>query len=61
MTEHIAKINEQLRTLGLGYMIEEGRVRRTIHIAFEGYGHWKTLSFRGWRRKIKKEVLQEKE
>ena len=38
MTEHIAKINEQLRTLGLGYMIEEGRVRRTIHIALKDMG-----------------------
>lgn len=38
MTEHIAKVNEQLRTLGLGYMIEEGRVRRTIHIALKDMG-----------------------
>ena len=38
ITEHIAKINEQLRTLGLGYMIEEGRVRRTIHIALKDMG-----------------------
>lgn len=38
ITEHIAKVNEQLRTLGLGYMIEEGRVRRTIHIALKDMG-----------------------
>ena len=38
MTEHIAKVNEQIRTLGLGYMIEEGRVRRTIHIALKDMG-----------------------
>lgn len=38
MTEHIAKVNEQLRTLGLGYMIEEGRIRRTIHIALKDMG-----------------------
>ena len=24
MTEHIADLNEQLQSLGLGYMIEEG-------------------------------------
>lgn len=30
MTEHIASLNEQLRKLGLGYMIEEGSVRRTL-------------------------------
>ncbi|WP_297133468.1 SulP family inorganic anion transporter [uncultured Eubacterium sp.] len=38
MAEHIAKVNEQIRTLGLGYMIEEGRVRRTIHIALKDMG-----------------------
>ena len=38
MTEHIAKVNEQIRTLELGYMIEEGRVRRTIHIALKDMG-----------------------
>lgn len=38
MTEHIARVNEQIRTLGLGYMIEEGRVRRTIHIALKDMG-----------------------
>ena len=35
MTEHIAELNEQLRKLGLGYMIEEGRVRIPIHIALK--------------------------
>lgn len=35
MTEHIASLNEQLRKLGLGYMIEEGCVRRTIHMALK--------------------------
>ena len=38
MTEHIAALNEQLRKLGLGYMIEEGSVRRTIHIALKDMG-----------------------
>ena len=38
MTEHIADLNEQLRKLGLGYMIEEGSVRRTIHIALKDMG-----------------------
>lgn len=35
MTEHIASLNNQLRKLGLGYLIEEGCVRRTIHIALK--------------------------
>ena len=38
MTEHIADLNEQLRRLGLGYLIEEGCVRRTIHIALKDMG-----------------------
>ena len=38
MTEHIADLNEQLWKLGLGYMIEEGSVRRTIHIALKDMG-----------------------
>lgn len=38
MTEHIAAVNEQLRKLGLGYLIEEGCVRRTMHIALKDMG-----------------------
>ena len=38
ITEHIAGLNEQLRKLGLGYLIEEGHVRRTIHIALKDMG-----------------------
>lgn len=38
MTEHIGELNEQLRKLGLFYMIEEGSVRRTIHIALKDMG-----------------------
>ena len=38
ITEHIAGLNEQLRKLGLGYLIEEGHARRTIHIALKDMG-----------------------
>lgn len=38
LTEHISRLNEQLRDLGLGYMIEEGAVRRTIHVALKAMG-----------------------
>ena len=47
MTEHIADLNEQLRKLGLGYMIEEGSVRRTIHIALKRYGNQAPVSAGG--------------
>ena len=38
ITEQIAELNEQLRKLGLGYLIEQGCVRRTIHIALKDMG-----------------------
>ena len=38
ITEHIADLNEQMRKLGLGYLISEGCVRRTIHIALKDMG-----------------------
>lgn len=41
ITEHIADLNDQMRKLGLGYLIEKGCVRRTIHIALKDMGiHW---------------------
>ncbi|MDY2921847.1 MAG: SulP family inorganic anion transporter [Eubacterium sp.] len=41
ITEHISDLNDQMRKLGLGYLIEEGCVRRTIHIALKDMGiHW---------------------
>ncbi len=47
MTEHIAGVNEQLRKLGLGYMIEEGAVRRTIHIALKDMGYKRPYPLEG--------------
>ena len=38
ITEHIASVNGQFRQLGLGHLIEEGCVRRTIHIALKDMG-----------------------
>lgn len=38
ITEHIANLNEQMRKLGIGYLIEDGCVRRTIHIALKDMG-----------------------
>lgn len=47
MTEHIADLNEQLRRLGLGYLIEEGCIRRTIHIALKDMGIGKPYPLEG--------------
>lgn len=38
ITEHIAALNDQMRALGIGWMIEEGAVRRTITTALEDIG-----------------------
>lgn len=41
MTEHIRDVNNQLRQLGLGYIINEGGVRRTISAALRAEGYQK--------------------
>lgn len=38
ITEHIAALNDQMRRLGLSYLIENGCVRRTIHVALKDMG-----------------------
>lgn len=38
ITEHIADLNEQMRKLGIGYLVEAGCARRTIHIALKDMG-----------------------
>lgn len=38
ITEHIAALNEQMRSLGIGWMIEKGAVRKTIDLALEDMG-----------------------
>lgn len=47
LTEHIAGLNEQLRALGLGYLIEEGAVRRTIHVALKDLGYNRPYPLKG--------------
>lgn len=41
MTEHIADVNDQLRKLGFGYLIEDGFVRKSITRALEDAGFYK--------------------
>lgn len=38
ITEHISSLNDQFRSLGLSYMIDEGVVRRTTHVALKNMG-----------------------
>lgn len=39
ITEHISDLNRQLKKLGLGHFIENGNVRRTIHVAIREIGY----------------------
>lgn len=39
LTEHTAEVNDQLRTLGLGELIEKGMVRRTVTTALKEIGY----------------------
>lgn len=39
ITEHISGLNTQMRKLGLGHLIENGNIRRTIHIALKDMGY----------------------
>lgn len=41
LAEHMHTVNDQLRELGLGYIIEEGGVRRTISAALRAQGYTK--------------------
>lgn len=41
LTEHIGKVNDELRSFGIGQLIEDGMVRRTITTALKDAGYTK--------------------
>lgn len=41
ITEHISSVNQQMRSFGIGYLVEEGAVRRTITAALYDAGYSK--------------------
>ena len=47
ITEHISGLNTQMRKLGLGHLIENGNVRRTIHIALKDIGYKRPYPLEG--------------
>lgn len=53
MTEHISDLNEQMRKLGIGYMIEEGAARRTINVALKDMGIRKPYPLAGADNKVR--------
>lgn len=60
LTEHIAGLNDQLRELGLGYMIEEGAVRRTIHIALKDMGITRPYPLEGNVENTERSVIRKR-
>lgn len=60
ITEHIAGLNDQLRSLGLGYMIEEGAVRRTIHIALKDMDIHRPYPLEGMVENNSRSVVQKR-
>ena len=53
LTEHIADLNEQMRKLGIGYLIEEGAVRRTIAVALKDLGIGKPYPLEGTENRVR--------
>ena len=47
ITEHISGLNTQMRKLGIGHLIENGNVRRTIHIALKDIGYKRPYPLEG--------------
>lgn len=48
ITEHMASVNEQMRKLGIGHLIEEGNVRRTITAALHDSGYLEPYVLKGY-------------
>ena len=48
MTEHMASVNEQMRQLGIGHLIEKGNVRRTITAALHDSGYMEPYVLDGY-------------
>ena len=58
ITEHSSVVNEQMRSLGIGHMIEEGHVRRTITAALHDAGIKEPYPIKGIDEK-KRELLND--
>ena len=48
ITEHMSSVNEQMRQLGIGWMIEKGHVRRTITAALHDSGYLEPYTLKGY-------------
>lgn len=57
ITEHMDTVNDQMRKLGIGHLIEEGHVRRTITSALHDAGVKEPYSLKGLDDRKRKVIL----
>lgn len=57
ITEHMDTVNSQMRKLGIGHLIEEGHVRRTITAALHDAGVTEPYPLKGLDESKRKEIL----
>lgn len=60
ITEHISGLNKQLRKLGLGHLIENGNVRRTIHVAIRDIGYNRPYPLEGGIENVERSALRKR-
>lgn len=60
VTEHISGLNTQMRKLGLGHLIENGNVRRTIHIALKDIGYNRPYPLEGGVENIERSASRKR-
>lgn len=60
ITEHISGLNKQLRKLGLGHLIENGNVRRTIHVAIRDIGYNRPYPLEGGVENVERSALRKR-
>lgn len=58
ITEHAADLNEQMRSLGAGSLIEKGKVRRTITAALHDMGVTEPYELEGLTAEERRRILQ---
>ncbi len=57
LTEHMASVNDQMRRLGIGHLIEKGHVRRTITAALHDSGVLEPYPLKGLHVQERRRIL----
>ncbi|MDO5519099.1 MAG: SulP family inorganic anion transporter [bacterium] len=59
ITGHIGVVNDQMRALGIGHLVQEGVVRRTISLALRGAGYHKPYEIEEGQQNEREESPEE--